>query len=239
MSLNFLLRDVFERLKCCLDPWLSCIFDCIHVCVFLFLENWFLAISIDPWHLLDTWLICRALKLFLIAISTPSRQLGGSIKKVPGSLIASRQLVDWSSFFNRVWWILPQHLSTATSVDALTFDTFLDTSRHLYLSSFTDLLYKGSVRFPSHFSRSLSRQICLFTSQNTLSDSKSLSKCFSRFFKFFSSFGKFLFSHLHAFHVLKPRFWDFSKLMSFCWNFGIGCCLNEFKNFMHCITCAL
>ena len=27
--LFFLLGDVFEGLKCCLDPWLSCMFDCI------------------------------------------------------------------------------------------------------------------------------------------------------------------------------------------------------------------
>ena len=25
------------------------------------------------------------------------------------------------------------------------------------------------------------------------------------------------------------KFWDFSKLMSFCWNFKMGCCLNKFK----------
>ena len=161
LCLKLLLRDVFESSKCWLDHWLGCMLDCIHVCVFLFLKNWFLATSIDSQHLVDTWLICRALKLFLIVILTPSQQLGGSIEKVLGSLIASRQLVDWSSFFNRVWWILPQHLSIVAFVDALTLDalldTYLNTSQHLYLSSFTDLLYKGSARFPSHFSRSLSR----------------------------------------------------------------------------------
>ena len=47
----FLLRDVFERLKCCLDPWLSCMFDCIHICVFLFSKNCFKAISTAPRHL--------------------------------------------------------------------------------------------------------------------------------------------------------------------------------------------
>ena len=36
-----LLRDVFESLKCCLDLWLSSMFDCIHICVFLFFENYF------------------------------------------------------------------------------------------------------------------------------------------------------------------------------------------------------
>ena len=88
-------------------------------------------------------------------------------------------------------------------------------SRHLYLSSFTDLLYKGSARFPSHFYRSLSRQIHPFTSQKTLFHSKPLSKCFLCFFKFFPSFGKFIFSHFHAFHVLKPRFWGFWKILGF------------------------
>ena len=39
----FFFRDDFESLKCCLDPWLSCMFDCIHVCVFLFFENLFLS----------------------------------------------------------------------------------------------------------------------------------------------------------------------------------------------------
>ena len=37
----FLLRDVFESLKCCVDIWLSSILDCINVCVFLFLKNCF------------------------------------------------------------------------------------------------------------------------------------------------------------------------------------------------------
>ena len=39
MLIIFLLRDVFERSKCCLDPWLSCMFDYIHVFVFLLFEK--------------------------------------------------------------------------------------------------------------------------------------------------------------------------------------------------------
>ena len=35
----FLLRDVFESLKCCLDLWLSSLLDCIHFCVFPLLEK--------------------------------------------------------------------------------------------------------------------------------------------------------------------------------------------------------
>ena len=38
----FLLRDVFERLKCCLDLWLSSLLNCIHFSVFfLSLKNCF------------------------------------------------------------------------------------------------------------------------------------------------------------------------------------------------------
>ena len=39
----FLLRDVFESLKCCLVPWLNRMLDCIHICVFLFFEKLFLS----------------------------------------------------------------------------------------------------------------------------------------------------------------------------------------------------
>ena len=37
--LKFLLRDDFESLIYWLDHWLSCMLDCIHVCVFHFLKN--------------------------------------------------------------------------------------------------------------------------------------------------------------------------------------------------------
>ena len=119
MCLKLLLRDDFESLKCCLDLWLSCMLDCIHIYVFPFLKNYFYTILTPPWHLA----VCWALKLFLIAILTPSWQLCGSMEKVLGSLIASRQLVDRSNFFYRVWWILPQHLLTATSVNIFFFLT--------------------------------------------------------------------------------------------------------------------
>ena len=39
----FLLRNVFESLKCCVDLWLSSMLDCIHVCVFLLFEKLFLS----------------------------------------------------------------------------------------------------------------------------------------------------------------------------------------------------
>ena len=38
-------RWFWELKKCLLDPWLSCMLDCIHICVFPFLKNYFQAIS--------------------------------------------------------------------------------------------------------------------------------------------------------------------------------------------------
>ena len=49
--LKILLRNIFESLKYCLDPWLSCMLDCIHICVFPLLKNCFKATSTDPRHL--------------------------------------------------------------------------------------------------------------------------------------------------------------------------------------------
>ena len=43
LNIFFLLRDVFESIKCCLDFWLSSMFDCIHICVFLLFEKLFLS----------------------------------------------------------------------------------------------------------------------------------------------------------------------------------------------------
>ena len=41
----FLLRDDFESLKCCLDLWLSSMFNCIHLCFFSSLKNCFVHFS--------------------------------------------------------------------------------------------------------------------------------------------------------------------------------------------------
>ena len=51
MCLTFLLRNIFKSFKCCLDPWLRCMLDCIHICVFPFLKNCFKATSTDPQYL--------------------------------------------------------------------------------------------------------------------------------------------------------------------------------------------
>ena len=86
-------------------------------------------------------------------------------------------------------------------------DTCLDTSRHLYLSSFTDLLYKGLAWSDSHFSQSPSRQIHLFTSQTSLSHSKLLPQGFFKLVQ--------VFLHLVSFESLIYMHFMF-------WNLGFG-----------------
>ena len=156
--------------------------------------------------------IYRAFQLLFIAILIASWQLGGSIEISSGYLIASRQLVDRSSIFSTFCGIFPRQ-SLDNFICRRLFAQHL--SRHFYLLRFTRLIFKWELRFPSHFSQSLSRQTCNLTSQNTLSHSKPHSQVFFKLFQVFSSLGKVLFSHLHAFHVLKPRFWGFWTILGF------------------------
>ena len=51
---------------------MSCMLDCIHICVFLLLKNYFEKLAR---HLFNTLLSVELLNLFLIAISTASRLL--------------------------------------------------------------------------------------------------------------------------------------------------------------------
>ena len=61
----FLMKDVFESLKCCLDHWLYSMLDCIHICVFLFLKNYFYAISIVAGHLSTVRLSTKLFSFFI------------------------------------------------------------------------------------------------------------------------------------------------------------------------------
>ena len=108
----FGLRDYFERFLCKLDHWLSCMLNCIHICVFLLLKNCFGKAGSTPprylaicrasqaffltqsQHLLDIWWINRESSCLLDSSSTP----GGLIEKALASPIAPRHLVDQSSF---------------------------------------------------------------------------------------------------------------------------------------------
>ena len=122
--------------------------------------------------------------------------------------------------------------STASSVDAFLLDTCLDTFiyRDLlgsYLSTNCNFLL---------IFLDLSLDKLVFSPPKTLSLTPNLiPKCFSSFFKFFSSLGKVLLSHFHEYHISKPRFWGFRtilgffKIDDFLLKFLIGFCLNEFN----------
>ena len=96
-------------------------YRCFSLLEKLFLSNLDISSTL-PRHLA----IYRALKLFLIAISTDPRQLGGSIGKVPGPSIASRQLMDRLSFCYCVFAFFLDTFSIAAFVDVVFIDTFLD-----------------------------------------------------------------------------------------------------------------
>ena len=189
MCLKFLLRDVFERLLCWLDHWLSCMLDCIRVYVFhsrkTGFKKWFDTSSIPPWHLA----VCRDSSAISYRFPDSSSILGGSIEKAPASSIASRHPVDRPSFCSWIWWVVPRYLLDTSTVDDHFLDTyldsFLDTSQHLHLSSFTESLYIHSSRSNSHFF-DLSRSVCTCSSpKHSLSESKPLPLWFFKFFQDF------------------------------------------------------
>ena len=188
----------------------------LHSCLcFSLLEKLFLkASSTPPWHILDTWLSIELLRSFFYRNLDRSSTAGGSNKKVPRPSIASRHLVDQSSLNSCVWCFVPRHfLDTYICRQPNPQHLARHLDRHLLLSRFTEPLYIGSVWSILHFCQSLSWYLCLLTSQNSFSHSKPLPKCFSSFFKAFSTLGKFLLLHLHAFHILKPRIWGFWEIL--------------------------
>ena len=188
------------------------------------------ASSTPPRYLLDTLLSVKLLQLFLIVIPT-----------------ASRSLVDRSSFYSWFCWICsstpPRYLSYWQSF-----------SRHLPRQVSRYLLTPASVKiYCRHYISSLcdlvliSIDLSLNTSLFSLPKHSHLTpnfvlqgffKLFQGFFKLFQEFlplVSFQSSHIHAFHVLKPRFWGFWKILGFfkidelLLNFGMGFHLNEFK----------
>ena len=154
----------------------------LHSClVFLLLKNCFKKLAR---HLLDTLLSIELLKPFSYRNPDSSSILGGSVENAPASSIASRHLVDRSSFCSWIWFLVARYLLDTSTVDVHFLDTyldsFLDTFRHLHLSRFTKGLYILSSRSVSHFFN-LSVPIHL---PNTLFLTPNLFLCeFSSFFK--------------------------------------------------------
>ena len=161
----------------------------LHSCLcFSYLKKLVLKVGSTPPRYLA---VCRASLAFSYLILDGFSIPGGSIEKAPVSSITSWHLVDRSSFCSWIWWVVPWYLLDTSTVD----DHFLDTSQHLYLSSFTEGLYIQSSRSNSHFFN-LSRSIHTCSSpKHSLSHSKPLPLWFFKLFQDSSSLGKFLISH--------------------------------------------
>ena len=144
----FKLRDYFERLLCWLDHWLSCMLDCIHVCVYLLSKNCFEKLA---WHLLDTLLSIELLKPFSYRNPDSSSIPGGSTENAPASLIASRHLVDRSSFCSWIWFLVARYLLDTSTVEDHFLDNFLDTFRYLICLALLKVLFKPPLQSVSHF----------------------------------------------------------------------------------------
>ena len=192
LVLKILIWDYFERLLCGLDHWLSCMLDCIHVCVFLLSKNCFEKLAR---HLLDTLLSAELLKPFSYRNPDSSSIPGGSIEKAPTSSIAPRYLVDQSSFYSWIWFLVARYLLDTLVVEHHFLDTyldsFLDTSRYLIYRALLKVLFKPPSQSVSHFF-DLSRFVRTCSSpKHSLFHSQTLPQ---GFFKLSSSFFKFFYT---------------------------------------------
>ena len=161
------------------------IIGCV-ACLITFMSVFFSSRKIVFKSLLDTWLSIERPSFFSYRNLDTSSTAGGSIKKVLVSSIASRQLGRSIELLFLIWWLLPRHLLD-TFIYRRPFSRHLprQIARHLHLSRFTDGLYILFVRSAAHFCRSLSRYLCLFISQTSLTHSKLLPQ---GFFKLFQDF---------------------------------------------------
>ena len=130
--------------------------------------------------ILKTWLDTSSIPCYLSSFSSiflkhnldTSLIPGRSIEKALTSLIASRHLLDQSSFCSESNSLLLNSFLDTLAIEDQILDTYLnryfDTSRYLHLLRFTSCLYKASVRFEFHFS-SISFSILLCFSPKTIS----------------------------------------------------------------------
>ena len=111
--------------------------------------------------------VCRASSAFSYRNPNNFSILGGSIKNGSASSIASRHLVDQSSFCSWFWWVVPRYLLDTSAVD----DHFSTPSSTGVLIPFDTCIYwdllmallKLPVRFRTHFIRYLSRYFFVFS----------------------------------------------------------------------------
>ena len=102
----------------------------------------------------------------------------------------------------------PRHLNYRWAFPRHLLDRYLDTCiyRDLLL-----VLYKHPVRSSSHFLRYLSRYFSISLPKTLSSHSNLVPQGFLKLFQVFLYLVSFKSFFIHAFHVLKPRFWGFWK----------------------------
>ena len=155
--------------------------------------------STPPWYLLDTFLSVELLKPFSYHNPNSSSIPGWSIENAPASSIASRHLVDRSSFCSWIWFFVAWYLLNTSAVDKHFLDTYLDslldTSRYLICWALLKVLFKPphAIQFSFH-SISFSITLC-FLSQTLSSHSNLNPQRFLQTFSRFSSLSKLLISH--------------------------------------------
>ena len=171
---------------CWLDYWLSCMLDCIHVCVFhsrkTGFKKWLDTSSIPSWHLA----ICQASQAFSYRNPDSSSMPSGSIEKAPASSIASWHLVDRLSFYSWIWWIIARYLLDTSAVDKHFLYTYLysfhDTAFvELYWVFYLNLL----VWSEPHFTRYPSRLLSVFSPKLSHLTPISILKGFFKLFQYF------------------------------------------------------
>ena len=184
-----------------------------YLCFSLLEKLFWKAGSTPPRRLLDTLLSVKLLKFFYYRNPNSSSIPGGLIENAPASSIASRYLVDRSSFCSWIWFLVARYLLDTSAVDDLFLDTyldsFLDTSRYLICQALLKVLYKPPCAIRFSFLQSLSICPHLFISQTLSFHSNCVPQGFFKLFQVFLHLVSFYSLILHAFHVLKPRFWDF------------------------------
>ena len=148
-------------------------------------------------HLLNTLLFVELLKPFSYRNPNSSSILGGSIEKAPASSLASRHLVDWSSFCSWIWFLVARYLSYRQA-----FSRHLPRQlprhlprQHLICRALLKVLFKPprAIRSSLH-SIFLLIDLC-FLSQTLSSHSNLNPQRFLEAFSRFSSLGKLLIFH--------------------------------------------
>ena len=224
-------------------------FDCIHICVFVFLKNCFEKLAR---HLLNTSSIVSYLSSFLSFFLSQSRQhldtlwidresfwpfnsfstRGGSIE--PHLLLLVFLFLDSFSthdlstlFFSTPTRQMSRHHLDTSSIEIYWWSIY---SLHAICSSFVSisLLIPLSFHLPN-------------LSHSLQTSSLGIPKLFQVSLHLVSFYSL----ALHAFMFLKPKFWNFFKNLGFfkideiLLKFWVSFWRFDLKNFMHCITFSL